>query len=128
MKDLWLVIDATDCSFTITYVPIFANSKNEVGHYIKNNVEKFYDTFVNLYDNDKEFGKIRKKLYNQKNKKYYKMKDNIKKKAEFLKFVKEVISQFSDEDVVDEFWGSSEEYIRNYIKIKKIDKAKIIEI
>jgi hypothetical protein len=128
MKDLWLMIDCRDYNNIFKYVPIFADSEAEVGRYIKNNIDKFYDTFVKLYYNDRVFGKIRKKIYSPENELYYKMKNDIDKKDDFLKFVKVVLSQFDDEAVVRQFWAFSEGYIGDYIIINKINRNSFIEV
>lgn len=128
MKDLWLVIKCTNFSNDLDFVPIFANSKAKVGYYIKNNVDKFYHIFVELYECDKDYGKVRKRLFNKKNEQFYNLKNEPNKKSEFLEFVKEIINKFDDEELIDEFWAHSEGWKQDFIEIKQIKNSTFIDI
>ena len=128
MKDLWLIVDCRNYYNEIIYIPIFANSKAEVGYYIKNNIEKFYNIFVNLHDYNKDFGEVRERLYDKKNEVYYNLRNDKDGKTDFLNYVKNILNEFDNEELIDELYGFSEEWRGDYLTISQIKNSTFIEI
>jgi len=101
--------------------------KSKIGGYIRDNLEQFFFMFRKLgVCND--YGKIKKdliNLYDQHNKfDFY----NEKHENKIIKEIRKVLENYTDEQIVDELYGSSSDTERDYAVITKINTNEIVSL
>ena len=119
-KTLWLITSG-DHDGTATYVPILANTKADVGKYIKNNIDKFEEIFSSLYNC--MGGKVRDDLEEIYDEHGYDVDT-----PEGMAKISKVINRYNDEKLVDELWGVNKDTESTYVTINKIPQEDIIDI
>jgi len=123
MADLWLVVSGS-YDGRMKCVPIYARTKEQVGNYIRNHIEKFYDIFYSLGYADNDSGKIRKELQKKDIGFFDSMHKNTRQQS--IDTIKSVLEPMTNEEIVDEFWGYDRYNVSHYVTIRMIPNKKFI--
>ena len=128
MSKLWILASGAYTGGMV-FVPVMADTKKDVGNYIKNNVEKFFFMFADLYYCGDYYGKIYKKLKNwYKDDNFHDKIDDANKKKEFISDIMAVLEKMSDEEVVDELWGYNKDCESSYVNINCTNVKNIVDL
>ena len=134
MSKLWLlVVGGYDGS--LNFSPIMANSKKDVGKYIRNNIEKVMFMFETLYYCNDNYGKIREKLNDwyddpsdDEDGYFLEMIKNDYESVDFIESIKTIFNGMTDSEIVDEFWGYNKDRESCFVTIQKTSAANIVNL
>lgn len=117
MTKLWIVTTG-EFDGGQFFIPVIADTTSQLGAYIRNNIPKFMPIFQALFFCDYYYGKIRERL-----KKWYSIKNFLDIVAEsviqnaFAADIEKILSEFSDEEIIDELWGYNESAESIFVRI-----------